>query len=53
MTESDLPRQEVVVNDEQSTLGESLCECPVRGAIGLPERIEDHDCKRFRDTEGL
>jgi hypothetical protein len=25
-----------------------LKECPVCGAVGLPERIEDHDCEAFR-----
>jgi hypothetical protein len=24
-----------------------LEECPVCGATGLPERIEDHDCQDF------
>lgn len=24
-----------------------LRECPVCGAVGLPERIEDHDCAAF------
>jgi len=24
-----------------------LEECPVCGAVGLPERIEDHDCRVF------
>lgn len=53
MTQSDLRRQEPVVDDEQSELGPPLCECPVCGAIGLPERIEDHDCQTFRDSRGF
>ena len=53
MTQSDPTRQEPVVDDEQTVLGPPLCECPVCGAIGLPERIKDHDCQTFRDTEGL
>jgi hypothetical protein len=24
-----------------------LKECPVCGALGLPERIEEHDCREF------
>ncbi|WP_382193792.1 hypothetical protein [Halorussus sp. GCM10023401] len=34
------------------TLGEpgtELTECPCCGAVGLPERIEDHDCQEFRE----
>jgi hypothetical protein len=53
MTNSNLPRQEPVVDDEQPDLGPPLCECPVYGAIGLPGRIGDHDCQTFRDTEEL
>jgi len=29
-------------------VGPALAECPVCGAIGLPERILDHDCAAFR-----
>ena len=29
-------------------LGSPLAECPVCGAIGLPERIAVHDCGAFR-----
>jgi len=25
-----------------------LAECPVCGAVGLPERIREHDCEVFR-----
>jgi len=28
-------------------LGPELRECPVCGAVGLPERIDDHDCQAF------
>ena len=35
------------------TLGPALEECPVCGAVGLPERIEDHDCGAFREWKGL
>lgn len=29
-------------------IGPQLTECPLCGAVGLPERIEgDHDCKAF------
>lgn len=30
-------------------LGPQLVECHVCGAVGLPERIEDHDCQSFLD----
>lgn len=30
-------------------VGPELEECPVCGAVGLPERIEEHDCEDFRD----
>lgn len=29
-------------------VGPPLEECPVCGAVGLPERIQDHDCAAFR-----
>ena len=29
-----------------------LAECPVCGRVGLPERIEDHDCRRTRVYRG-
>ena len=28
---------------------EQLAECPVCGAVGLPERIDTHDCEAFRE----
>jgi len=30
-----------------------LHECPVCGAVGLPERIENHDCTGFIDWEEI
>lgn len=30
-----------------------LAECPVCGAVGLPERIDAHDCQSFLDRRGL
>lgn len=46
MKPSDRTEQETV---EQSNdqLGPELKECLACGAIGLPERIEDHDCQSF------
>jgi len=32
-----------------TVVGSELAECPVCGAVGLPERIDDHDCSTFRD----
>ena len=32
--------------------GPELQECPVCGAVGLPERIDDHDCTSFIDWRG-
>jgi len=29
-------------------VGPALAECPVCGAVGLPERIHVHDCPAFR-----
>ncbi len=44
------------MSDEELLVGPELEECPVCGAIGLPERIEEHDCEvflegRIRDAE--
>lgn len=46
MPYSDRDRQEAV---EQNTdnAGTELAECLVCGAVGLPERIRDHDCRTF------
>lgn len=33
-------------------LGPELEECPVCGAVGLPERIEEHDCEAFLERRG-
>ena len=38
--------QTVILTLDDST-DEELEECPVCGAVGLPERIEDHDCQTF------
>jgi hypothetical protein len=29
-------------------VGSPLAECPICGAIGLPERVANHDCRAFR-----
>ncbi|MBP1953580.1 hypothetical protein J2752_000461 [Halarchaeum rubridurum] len=31
---------------------DQLAECPVCGAVGLPERIDEHDCESFLARRG-
>lgn len=38
-----------MTDESDDPLCPELEECEVCGAIGLPERIEDHDCQRFID----
>lgn len=33
--------------EPEDTVGPELEECPVCGAIGLPERLDEHDCEAF------
>ena len=33
--------------------GPQLHECPVCGAVGVSERIADHDCSDFAGWEGI
>ncbi len=33
------------------SLGTELIECKVCGAVGLPERILEHDCQAFLDRQ--
>ena len=33
--------------------GTELRECCVCGAVGLPERIENHDCSDFAEWKGI
>lgn len=48
MKQSDRTEQESVEQcDDQ--LSPELAECPVCGAVGLPKRIEIHDCDPFLD----
>lgn len=35
-----------------TVVGHQLEECPVCGAMGLPERIDDHDCEAFLKERG-
>lgn len=35
-----------------SSVGPQLRECMVCGAVGLPERIDAHDCEAFREQRG-
>jgi hypothetical protein len=35
------------------SVGAELRECPVCGAVGLPERIDAHDCEAFREWKGI
>ena len=48
MYDSSPDQEEVVAESEQSI---QLEECPVCGAVGLPERIAEHDCSLFRKWE--
>lgn len=36
---------------DDTVVGPELEECPVCGALGLPERIDDHDCEAFREHQ--
>jgi len=49
MTQSDRDEQESIeqCNDYREL---KLEKCSVCGAIGLPERIDDHDCKTFSEV---
>lgn len=51
MTNSERARQEPT-EQADDYLGPELAECPVCGAVGLPERIEDHDCRTFLRGDG-
>ena len=33
-------------------LGPELQQCPNCGAVGLEERIDDHDCERYIEEQG-
>lgn len=47
MTNSNIGYQDPVEQSDEYV--ESLLEeCPVCGAVGLPERIVDHDCRAFK-----
>jgi hypothetical protein len=35
---------------DDTCVGPELQECMVCGAVGLPERIDDHDCQAFLDS---
>jgi len=51
MQKSNKERYESVEqHDDQLRL--ELAECPVCGAVGLPERIENHDCQSFLERRG-
>lgn len=34
-------------------VGPALTECPVCGAVGLPERIQSHDCTAFCTRQAI
>jgi len=40
------------MTDDNTVVGPELEECPVCGALGLPERINDHDCDAFCEAGG-
>lgn len=44
-------RMHGVAADGGDVVGPALEECPVCGAVGLPERIDDHDCQSFLERE--
>lgn len=46
MKTSDRTYQESTEQSDNQ-LGPELKECPVCSAVGLPERIKDHDCQSF------
>jgi len=46
MSDSHRPQQERIEStDDRNAIGAELQECVVCGVIGLPERIEAHDCR--------
>jgi len=51
MSESDTQSKEGTAGD-QASVGRELTECIVCGAVGLPERIANHDCDDFLDGSG-
>ena len=45
MSDSHRPQQERIEStDDRNAIGAELQECVVCGVIGLPERIEAHEC---------
>ena len=40
--------QQEPVEEPDNCMGPPLAECLVCGAVGLPERIADHDCRAFK-----
>lgn len=51
MKQSDCTYQESTEQPDNQ-LGPELKECPVCGAVGLPERIADHNCQLFLEQRG-
>ncbi len=39
----------LTLGDSGDTGPDGLAQCPVCGATGLEERIENHDCEEFRE----
>jgi len=52
MSESDAQLKEGTASNSAS-VGTELKECIVCGAVGLPERIKNHDCEEFLDHKGV
>jgi len=52
MSESDSQPKEGTANN-QASVDTKLKECVVCGAVGLDERIENHDCSDFLDFKGV
>jgi len=51
MLDSHRSKQERIEStDEHDSIGVELQECPVCGVLGLPERIEAHECRLTETT---
>jgi len=52
MSESDSQTKEGTAGN-QASVDTELKECVVCGAVGLDERIKNHDCSDFLDFKGV
>jgi len=51
MKDSESKPDESVEQNDQPPVDPNLEECPICGAVGLPERIAEHDCREFLDLQ--